>query len=64
LAACCLSCVLHAVKRWNRLFPKAKMTEEQQADLIKPLLTQHGKIANLRERLASVIEFRVGRCTR
>ncbi len=44
-------------ERWNRLFPKAKMTEAQQAERIQSWLTQDGKIANMRERLASVSEF-------
>jgi REP element-mobilizing transposase RayT len=44
-------------ERWNRLFPRAKMTEQQQAERIKAWLTQDGKIANMRERLASVSEF-------
>jgi hypothetical protein len=54
------------------LFPKAKMTEAEQTERIKAWLTQDGKacprldrgIANMRERLASVSEFNVGRCTR
>jgi hypothetical protein len=44
-------------ERWNRLFPKAKMTEAQQAVRIQAWLAQDGKIANMRERLASVSEF-------
>jgi REP element-mobilizing transposase RayT len=44
-------------ERWNRLFPKAKMTEQQQAVRIQAWLAQEGKIANMRERLASVSEF-------
>jgi REP element-mobilizing transposase RayT len=44
-------------ERWNRLFPRADMNEAQQADRIKTWLVQVGKIANMRERLASVSEF-------
>ncbi len=40
------------------------MTEAQQAERIKVWLAQDGKIANMRERLASVSEALVGRCTR
>jgi hypothetical protein len=48
------------------------MTAAQHAERIKAWLTQDGKacprldrgIANMRERLASVSEFNVGRCTR
>jgi hypothetical protein len=64
LAACCRSWLQQIAERWNRLFPEAKMTEAQQAERIKSLLTQDGKIPNMRERLASVSEFHVGRCTR
>ncbi len=44
-------------ERWNRLFPKADMTEAQQEDRIQAWLLKDSKIANMRERLASVSEF-------
>ncbi len=51
-------------ERWNRLFPQAKMNEAQQAARINAWLARDGKIANMRERLASVSESLVGRSTR
>ncbi len=48
----------------NRLFPKAKMTEAEQVERIKARLVQAGKIANMRERPASVSDALVGRCAR
>ncbi len=54
LAACCPLLAPYVAERWNRLFPKARMTEAQQADRIRSWLAQDGKIANMRERLASV----------
>ncbi len=40
------------------------MTEAQLAERIESWLAQDGKIANMRERLASVSDAHVGRCTR